>query len=493
MNLIHLGHIKRRRHGSYDDPVESKRQVTVSYTLPTRSGNFVAVCKATFMNTFAVSRKRLDVIITKKKAGDTFYVDRRTCHKKSKFSETDREAIKAHINLIPRDVGHYTRAKSDKEYLSPDLNINRLFKAFQQRNPGTAVTYKFYRSVFIKDFPKLSFRRPRMDTCHTCDRLDCEVRANLGTSAQAKIELELHQRRAERARNILKEDTCESLLPGSQVCCLSMDLQQVMFVPTLVHSDMFYLSQLSCYNFGIHVGDTNKAYMFLWHEGVGGRGANEIASCLLRFLNSGLTDKRSITIWCDNCGGQNKNKYILFVLIFLVAYGIYDSIQMKFLTSGHSFMPCDRDFALIEKRKRVMKSFVPDDLVNVIQSARYNPPFEVIEMTKFGFWDIKGPADLFLNTSKLQISKAATLLIESDDPSKVKIKTVFSEMQPWTESNVLKKGKTLRTLMKTELRILQPENKVSDNKKKSLRSMLPYLSNPLHQDFYKELLGIPKD
>ncbi|KAJ8930507.1 hypothetical protein NQ314_016691 [Rhamnusium bicolor] len=197
MNLIHLGHIKRRRHGTYENPVNSKGQVTIGYTIPTESGNFVSVCKATFINTFAVTKKKLDVLVAKKKLGETFYSDKRTCHKKSKFSENNREAIRAYINLIPRDVGHYTRTKSDKEYLSPDLN----------------------------DFPKLSFRRPRLDTCHTCDQLDCEVCANIGTSAQAKTELELYQRRAERARDIMKEDT--SLLPGSQVCCLSMALEQM--------------------------------------------------------------------------------------------------------------------------------------------------------------------------------------------------------------------------------------------------------------------------
>ncbi|KAG5891648.1 hypothetical protein JTB14_001818 [Gonioctena quinquepunctata] len=342
MNLIHLGHIKRRRHGTYEDPVNSKRQVTIGYTIPTESGNFVAVCKSTFRNTFAVTRKKVDVLVAKKKAGETFYSDKRTCHKKSKFSENDREAIRTHINLIPRDVGHYTRTKSDKEYLSPDLNVNRLFRAFQKRNPGTAVTYKFYRSVFKKDFPKLSFRRPRMDTCHTCDRLDCEVRANIGTSAAAKAELELHQRRAERARDLLKKDTCDSVLPGSQL-------------------------------------------------------------------------------------------------------------------------------------------------------ARYNPPFEVIKMTDFGFWDIKGPADLLLNTKKPKISKAVIIRIEKDNPINVKTKTAFSEIQQYTETNILKKGKTMSDLMKVELLGLPPANKISENKKKSLRSMLPYLSNPLHKDFYKELLDIPMD
>ncbi|KAG5878873.1 hypothetical protein JTB14_005023 [Gonioctena quinquepunctata] len=178
-----------------------------------------------------------------------------------------------------------------------------------------------------------------MDTCHTCDRLDCEVRANIGTSAAAKAELELHQRRAERARDLLKKDTCDSVLPGSQ-------------------------------------------------------------------------------------------------------------------------------------------------------SARYNPPFEVIKMTDFGFWDIKGPADLLLNTKKLKINKAVIIRIEKDNPINVKTKTAFSEIQQYTETNILKKGKTMSNLMKVELLGLPPANKISENKKKSLRSMLPYLSNPLHKDFYNGLATI---
>lgn len=224
-----------------------------------------------------------------------------------------------------------------------------------------------------------------MDTCHTCDTLQCEIRANTATSKEAQIKLDLHRTKAERARAILKENTICSQQPGSDVSCLSMDLEQVIFVPTLVHSDMFYLSQLSCFNFGIHVGDTNHASMFLGHEGFFGRGANEIASCLLRFLNSGFTNKKSLILWCDNCDGQNKNKFVLFTLIFLVSIGLFDSIEQRFLVSGHSFMPCDRDFALIEKRKRLMKAYIPEDLIEVIHSARYNPPFEVIDMIQFRY------------------------------------------------------------------------------------------------------------
>lgn len=488
MGLIHLSKIKRRRHGTYEEPQQSKRQLTINYTLPNDDSEFVRVCKKTFAETFAVTNKRLDILIGKKKLGETCYVDKRTNHKKSRYSPQDKNLVKAHINSIPRDESHYSRAKSSKQYLSPDLNINRLYKAFKQRHPDSIVTYKFYRSVFISEFPGLSFHRPRVDTCNVCDKLHCEIRANTPSRGSANTKLELHHRKAEKAQELLKKQLATSQEPGSDVCCLTMDLEQVLFVPTLTHSDMFYLSQLSCYNFGIHVGDIGKGYMFLWHEGVSGRGANEVASCLLHLLNKGLTYKRNLIIWSDNCAGQNKNKIILFTLIFLVSNGVFDSIEQRFLVSGHSFMPCDRDFALIEKRKRVVNAIVPNDLILIIESAKYTPPFEVINMTNIGFWDIKKAANAFLNTTQLKISKAVAIRIDKDNPTVVKSSEAFCDLAGWKETNILKKGQTLDGLRKIELNKLVAESKVSANKKRSLQSMMEFIQKEEHKAFYRTLL-----
>lgn len=488
MGLISICAIQRRRNGSYDDEHNSRRQATICYSLPDGHGKCVQVCKKIFQDTFAVSNKKLRVIIEKKKLGDTCYNDKRTRHAASKFSEADRVLVKTHINKIPREVGHYSRAKSEKEYISPDLNIHRLFKAFLQMHPDSTITYKFYRSVFIKDFPNLCFHRPRVDTCSTCDKLDCQIKANIDSSRMAKTQLEIHHRKAERAREMLKHDTIESQDPESTKCCLSMDLQQVMFVPSLTHSDMFYLSQLSCYNLGVHIGDTNEAYMCMWHEGVASRGANEIASCLLHIVNHGLTIKKHLVIWCDNCGGQNKNRILLFTLIFLVANGIFHTIELKFLVSGHSFMPCDRDFALIEKRKKVTRAYVPSDLHAVVTGARYTPPFKVVDMTACGFWDLKLAADEYINTTKLNISKATVITIETTNPTLVKMKTAYSDVQEGILVNVLKRGKTLAGLRQANIIKRAPESKVSENKRASLRSMIPYLQNPEHKHFYKQLL-----
>lgn len=61
-----------------------------------------------------------------KKSSHTFYSDKRASLKKSEFTENNLEAIRAHINSLSRDIGHDKRAKSKKEYLNTDLNVNRL-------------------------------------------------------------------------------------------------------------------------------------------------------------------------------------------------------------------------------------------------------------------------------------------------------------------------------------------------------------------------------
>lgn len=121
-------------------------------------------------------------------------------------------------------------------------------------------------------------------------------------------------------------DINSSQMPDSITSVFSMDLEQVMFVHTLTHSDMFYMSQLSCYNLCINFGDNKQAFI---HVLLAGRGGNEIAFCLLRVLNTGVTQKRNIILWSDNCTAQNKNRMIVFVYMFLVSFGLFDTIEHR--------------------------------------------------------------------------------------------------------------------------------------------------------------------
>ncbi|CAG9830117.1 unnamed protein product [Diabrotica balteata] len=238
MGLIQILPVTRRRHGTYDDDSESRRQCTMSYTVPDGKGGLQKVCKQTFMKIFAVTPQRITTIVKKKKSGDYIYTDKRGGAKMFKFTVHDRRLVKQHINSFPRDVSHYNRLKSDKEYLSSDLNVHRLFRAFQEKNPCTHISHKFYRSVFLKDFPNLSFRRPRVDTCKTCDQLSISTKSSdPATKKTGTTKLELHHRQVEAVFASIKSDFIRSTLPVSDTCTITMDLQKVFSLPKLTHSN----------------------------------------------------------------------------------------------------------------------------------------------------------------------------------------------------------------------------------------------------------------
>ena len=97
----------------------------------------------------------------------------------------------------------------------------------------------------------------------------------------------------------------------------------------------------------------------------------------------------TLTAWSDNCAGQNKNKMLLFLWIYLTCIGLYKEVNHKFLVGGHSFLNCDRDFALIEKHKRLLKCIVPNDLKTLIQDVKEIKPFIVNIMEESHFFILK--------------------------------------------------------------------------------------------------------
>lgn len=389
---------------------------------------------------------------------------------------------------FPTEESHYGRKRSSRLYLSPDLNLNRMHNAFKLKYPESKVQYKFYQRVFRKDFPNLFFCKPKTDTCNVCDKMNAQIKSSTpSTKTVLTNQLNLHQRKAEKTLALLSQDMNESQLPLSDTCSVSVDLQQVLFTPTLTHSSMFYSRQLSNYNFCVHVGDSGESYMCMWHEGLAGRGGNEIASCFLKVMTSGFTAKKKLTIWCDNCAGQNKNRMILMALIYLVTKGIFDEIDMKFLVSGHSYMPCDRDFGVIEKRRKVCRAMVPEELMEVVRLARRKKPFQVIEMKSDDFLDLAAAADQFLNTAKLQISKVSWIRVSSAGPSLIQTRNTFSDIDEWSSFQILRKGKNLHHIVDLQkFTTLIPTHKIKGEKKKDLLGMVKFMDTKYHE-FYKNL------
>ena len=190
--------------------------------------------------------------------------------------------------------------------------------------------------------------------CKPCDGFKVKVDAETDSNnhQQLMFQWELHKIRAQGAYQSLREDTVLSK-SSADVEMLTFDLQQVLMTPLLTTNIVFYKRQLSMYNLGTHDCKTDQGLMYMWHEGIASHGSGEIGSCLLHHLRQKATTANKLILYSDSCGGQNRNINLLCLWLYIMANPDLSitQIDQKFLVSGHSFLPDDRDFGNIESEE----------------------------------------------------------------------------------------------------------------------------------------------
>lgn len=75
--LIHPQFVKRRRHGNYEHPDESRRQHTFNYFLVLQGGSEVRVCLKTFCDTFGITARRVQLLSEKILSGKMDHTEKR--------------------------------------------------------------------------------------------------------------------------------------------------------------------------------------------------------------------------------------------------------------------------------------------------------------------------------------------------------------------------------------------------------------------------------
>ena len=125
-------------------------------------------------------------------------------------------------------------------------------------------------------------------------------------------------------RNDKKEAQSES-----QILCASYDLQKVLNAPHGEISSFYYKRKLSIYNFTVFDLNSKEAECFLWNETAAKRGANEIWSCLWKYIvNKSRQGTLDFRFCSDNCGGQNKNQ-ILYTMYTKAAISLGVTISHR--------------------------------------------------------------------------------------------------------------------------------------------------------------------
>lgn len=487
---ISIGEPRRRRSGKTD--ATSSRTSSFSYYVKV-NGELMQVCQKTFCDTFQISFRRVQILQAKLKNGDSILEDNRGRHhnRPHATSNSAKDKIREYIKSIPRQPSHYSRKKSNTEYLDPKLNVSKLAEMFKEKYPDVVVGKHTFKDIFRSEF-NLQFGLPRSDTCRICDELFVKLQTAETEQSRKQIQVEshIHHAKADSAYTSLKSDIKKAKDNPSYVV-LCKDMQQVLFCPDLRHSSVFYQRQLSCYNLAIHDMGENIATMHLWHECIAKRGSVEVASCMFHYVTNKFkklapSEERSLIVWSDRCVGQNNNWKLIGLYQYFVRSGYFSKVEQKFLCSGHSFLPCDRDFALIERAKKAFSVMVPEEWKYVVADACATRPFEVIEMEQKDFKDLNNIDKFIKRDPNLKITQNMWLQISSDDPHTIRVRKSHNVLQPWSQYGITKFGKGKRAPPLTEdfPPIYEDPLPITSEKKSDLLNMCPLMELKYREFYY---------
>jgi len=464
-------------------------------TYHVRVGNRdVTVCKAFFLEVLGISAGRVDRVLKgQRENGGVVTKDKRGRYVRLKDSRSHEEVL-SHIRSFPVNNSHYTRAHSaNRMYLSSDLSVNEMYDLYLEKckEMGTVpVKPWYYRDVFNTEF-NLAFHPPRKDSCKQCDIFKINIEAAATANDQARVsslktEHELHLRKVEAVRSVLRSEQVAS----ADHEAFSFDLQKVMSFPQLTTNEVYYCRQLSVYNLGIHNLVTGQGIMNVWDEAVASRGAEDIGSCILKYCKekaeSGI---KSITAFSDACGGQNRNYKLALIWMHLSQASNLEEINHIFMVSGHSYLPNDADFGIIERAiYRCKQLYVPEQFYNIIKQCNKKNPFKVVEMEQDMFVSVKELErgctirKTSLDGHKVQWLKIQWLQVRKSEPFKLYYKYSVLNDVPFSCVDFVKKGRKVPEVAFLKCAYSHMRT-LSHDKSADIQKLLKYIP-PINHEFY---------
>ncbi|KAJ8930146.1 hypothetical protein NQ314_017076 [Rhamnusium bicolor] len=110
-----------------------------------------------FLNTVGVTDKFVRVSLSKKRDSGVALPNNRGRHiPKNKLPETVRMSMISHISSFPVYDSHCSRARSNRKYLGPKLNINLMYKLYVEKCKTDDIEQSviakewLYRKIFNK-------------------------------------------------------------------------------------------------------------------------------------------------------------------------------------------------------------------------------------------------------------------------------------------------------------------------------------------------------
>lgn len=446
----------------------------------------IRVCKTFFKATLDINDRPIRTALTKKTETGFLEGDMRGKHGNQPTVDIEiKDGVRNFIKAIPRIESHYLRAQSTREYIESGKSLADLYRDYKEDRERQQLPFAnlvMFNRIFNGEF-NISFYVPKKDQCDLCESFknaDEERKQELLNSYN------LHQKEKELSR---KEKDADKRNPNGAYVAV-YDLQAIMPLPKGLISSFYYKSKMNCFNFTISDLNAKNVECYFWNETEGKRGAVEVGSCVLHYINM-LVEKANSTdldvvFYSDNCCGQQKNKYLLSAYSYAIQKFKLRSITHKFLIHGHSQNEGDNVHSVIEKQvKRHLKSspiYVPEQYVTLIRMAKKNgPPYRVHEFTCENFYDLKTLQEEWGNNFNVDTDRMKVkwhdikiIRVEKGHPLAFFYKTSYEDIT-FKKVNVCNLKTTRSPVNLNSLRLVQAYSKkipLADNKKKDIQDLI---------------------
>lgn len=369
----------------------SKRKIATKYHIINLRGSLIPVCQKTFLDVLLIKKDRVKGIMSRYyKSGGNHPKENRGGDRKSEKYLPKKLSVQQFIEKFKCEESHYCRSKTQRLYLQPELNIKKMWRLYNAENDSDLrVQQSFFRKIF-NTYYNIGFGSPRTDVCSACISLQERIKTERDPLKKQELmtEKRIHRLKYKAFYQILQDND-----PSIKI--ITFDCQKNQALPKLPDQSAYFSRQFNFQHFAIVEGSSkaklNKenVYSYYWDEVTHNKGGNEIVSAVYDYLKKAKYDDqiKALRVVCDGCSGQNKNTSMIAMLskwLYCEAPRNLKKVEIIYPVVGHSFIPPDRVFALIEKdlkKQEVVTS--PEQYVSVLE--KYGRTKALSEVTVFNW------------------------------------------------------------------------------------------------------------
>lgn len=281
---------------------------------------------------------------------------------------------------------------------------------------------------------------------------------------------------------------------------ISFDFQKNLPLPKVPDQSCYYSRQLYFYNLAVVEGHSNlplnkeRVFSYYCTEDEFSKNANLVASAVYdRLCKTDKTGISRIRLVADGCGGQNKNCILIGMCCkWLLENGNIKSLEEIFPVTGHSFMPADRFFGVIEKKLRKMEVVLhPKEIIDIVSEnatlVKFGEDCTVFDW-KTSIKDIVKPT----TTWNIQFNQCKRFILRrSKKPGNVLVRgEVYYKSDLATAQNICRPRKLIKMINPIILPSIVAVNKskLSDVNKLLSKHFGTEWQGLLELSFYKEIL-----